>query len=120
MVPFGAGSSLEGHVNALSGGVSIDLSRMNRVLRVNVEDLDVSVEAGVTQVKPTLFFEFHGTSQAGVTEHATTVQEIAADHGAGEFLWATTTEDRARLWHPGDEARSAGVARVRAARRPRR
>ena len=48
VVPFGAGSSLEGHVNALSGGVSIDLSRMNRVLRVNVEDLDVTVEAGVT------------------------------------------------------------------------
>ena len=40
IVPFGAGSSLEGHVNALEGGVSIDLSRMNRVLSVNVEDLD--------------------------------------------------------------------------------
>ena len=48
IVPFGAGSSLEGHVNALEGGVSIDLSRMNRVLSVNVEDLDVTVEAGVT------------------------------------------------------------------------
>jgi D-lactate dehydrogenase (cytochrome) len=251
VVPFGAGSSLEGHVNALNGGVSIDLSRMNRVLRVSVEDLDVTVEAGVTHrqlnkalantgvsfwvdpgadatiggmtatgasgtttvrygtmretvraltvvladgrvihtggrarkssagydltrlfvgsegtlgviteitlrvhglpdavsaavcpfdsmegavqtvittiqlgipvarielldevmidavnrysrlthpVKPTLFFEFHGTSQAGVSEHANTVQEIAAEHGAGGFLWATTTEDRARLW----------------------
>ena len=48
VVPFGAGSSLEGHVNALEGGVSIDLSRMNRVLRVSVDDLDVTVEAGVT------------------------------------------------------------------------
>ena len=48
VVPFGAGSSLEGHVNALEGGVSIDLSRMNRVLRVSVEDLDVTVEAGIT------------------------------------------------------------------------
>jgi D-lactate dehydrogenase (cytochrome) len=251
VVPFGAGTSLEGHVNAVSGGVSIDLSRMNRVLRVSVEDLDVTVEAGVTHrqlnkalantgvhfwvdpgadatiggmtatgasgtttvrygtmretvrgltvvladgrvirtggrarkssagydltrlfvgsegtlgvitevtvrvyglpdavsaavcafdsmegavqtvittmqlgipvarielldevmidavnrysqlshpLKPTLFFEFHGTSQAGVTEHATTVQEIAAEHGAGDFQWATTTEERARLW----------------------
>ena len=46
--PFGAGSSLEGHVNAIAGGVSVDLSRMNRVLRVSVDDLDVTVEAGVT------------------------------------------------------------------------
>src|SRR5262245_38269698 len=48
IVPFGAGSSLEGHVNAVEGGVSIDLSRMNRVLRVSVDDLDATVEAGVT------------------------------------------------------------------------
>jgi D-lactate dehydrogenase (cytochrome) len=49
IVPFGAGSSLEGHVNAIHGGVSIDLSRMNRVLRVNVDDLDATVQAGVTR-----------------------------------------------------------------------
>ena len=251
IVPFGAGSSLEGHVNAVEGGVSIDLSRMKRVLRLSVEDLDVTVEAGVTHrelnkalvntgvyfwvdpgadatiggmaatgasgtttvrygtmretvrgltvvladgriirtggrarkssagydltrlfigsegtlgviteitlrvygqpeavsaaicafdslagavqtvittiqlgipvarielldevmvdavnrfsklshaVKPTLLFEFHGTSQAGVTEHATSVQEIAAENGGANFEWATTTEDRARLW----------------------
>jgi len=251
VVPFGAGSSLEGHVNACDGGVSIDFSRMNRVLRVSVDDLDATVEAGVTHrqlnkalantgvafwvdpgadatiggmtatgasgtttvrygtmretvrglkvvladgrvintgsrarkssagydltrifvgsegtlgviteitvrlyglpeavsaavcafdsmegavrtvittmqlgipvarielldevmidavnryshlshaVKPTLLFEFHGTSVAGVTENATAVQEIAAEHGGGDFRWATTTEDRARLW----------------------
>ena len=251
IVPFGAGSSLEGHVNAVEGGVSIDLSRMNRVIRLSVEDLDVTVEAGITHrelnkalantgvyfwvdpgadatiggmtatgasgtttvrygtmretvrgltvvladgrvirtggrarkssagydltrlfvgsegtlgviteftlrvygwpeavsaaicsfdslagavqtvittiqlgipvarielldevmveavnrfshlshpVKPTLLFEFHGTSQAGVSEVATSVQEIAAEHGGAGFEWATTTEDRARLW----------------------
>jgi D-lactate dehydrogenase (cytochrome) len=251
VVPFGAGSSLEGHVNAVEGGISIDLSRMKRVLRLSVEDLDVAVEAGITHrelnkalantgvyfwvdpgadatiggmaatgasgtttvrygtmretvrgltvvladgrvirtggrarkssagydltrlfigsegtlgvitevtlrvyglpeamsaaicafeslagavqtvittiqlgipvarielldevmveavnryshlshaVKPTLLFEFHGTSQAGVSEHAISVQESAAEHGGAGFEWATTTEDRARLW----------------------
>jgi D-lactate dehydrogenase (cytochrome) len=251
IVPFGAGSSLEGHVNAIEGGVSVDFSKMNRVLRVSAEDLDATVEAGVTHrqlnkalantgtafwvdpgadatiggmtatgasgtttvrygtmrevvrgltvvvadgriirtggrarkssagydltrlfvgsegtlgvitevtlrlfglpeavsaavcafdsmqaavetviatiqlgvpvaraelldevmidavnrysnlayaAKPTLLFEFHGTSVASVSESATTVQELAAERGGSDFQWATTTEDRARLW----------------------
>jgi D-lactate dehydrogenase (cytochrome) len=263
VVPYGVGSALEGHVNALRGGVSVDLSRMNRVLRVSVEDLDATVEAGVTHrqlnkaiasqgvhfwvdpgadatlggmaatrasgttavrygtmrevvlgltvvladgrvirtggrarkssagydltrlfvgsegtlgvitevtvrlhgfpeavsaavcpfatmagavqtvittiqlgipvarielldevqldavnrysktsypLKPTLFFEFHGTSREGVEEHARAVQEIASDHGAEEFQWAVTTEDRARLWQARHNAFFAAVA----------
>jgi D-lactate dehydrogenase (cytochrome) len=49
VVPFGAGTSLEGHVNAILGGISIDLREMNTVVRVSVEDLDATVEAGVTR-----------------------------------------------------------------------
>lgn len=51
VVPFGMGSSLEGHVNAIHGGISIDLTRMARVLRLSAEDLDVTVEAGLTHRK---------------------------------------------------------------------
>lgn len=51
IVPFGAGTSLEGQVCAIEGGVSVDLSRMNKILRVSVEDMDVTVEAGVTRLQ---------------------------------------------------------------------
>jgi D-lactate dehydrogenase (cytochrome) len=251
VIAFGMGSSLEGHVNAVEGGVSIDLTRMTRVLRLSAEDLDVTVEAGLTHralndhlkntglffpvdpgadatlggmtatrasgttavrygtmrenvlgltvvladgrvirtggrarksssgydltrlfvgsegtlgvitdvtlrlfgrpeavssavcsfksmegaanavittiqlgvpvarleiideqqldlvnrysktsypLAPTLFFEFHGISQASVDEQARAVQDIAAEHGALEFRWASTPEERATLW----------------------
>lgn len=49
IVPFGVGTSLEGHLNAPSGGISVDLSRMNRILAVHPEDLDCVVEPGVTR-----------------------------------------------------------------------
>ena len=49
VIPFGVGTSLEGHVNAPGGGISVDMSRMNRVLAVHAEDLDAVVEAGVTR-----------------------------------------------------------------------
>jgi len=263
VVPFGAGSSLEGHVNALSGGISIDMTRMNRLLRVSADDLDATVEAGVTHrqlnkslantglhfwvdpgadatiggmaatrasgtaavrygtmretvlgltvvladgrvihtggrarksasgydltrlfvgsegtlgvitevtvrlhglpdgisaavcpfptmegavrtvmttiqlgipvarielldeaqidavnryvkleypVQPTLFFEFHGTSDRSVAEHAQLVQEVAAEHGGNAFVWATTTEDRAKLWHARHNAFYSALA----------
>ena len=263
VVPFGAGSSLEGHVNAIAGGISIDMTRMNRVLRVSAEDLDATVEAGVTHrqlnkalnntglffwvdpgadatiggmaatrasgttavrygtmretvlgltvvladgrvirtggrarkssagydltrlfvgsegtlgvitevavrlhglpdgisaavcpfptmegavktvittiqlgipvarielldeaqleavnryskleypLQPMLFFEFHGTSERSVQEHAQLVQEIAGEQGGTQFTWATTTEDRARLWRARHDAFWAALA----------
>jgi D-lactate dehydrogenase (cytochrome) len=263
VIPFGMGSSLEGHVNAIHGGVSIDLSRMNRVLRVSAEDLDATVEAGVTHRKlndhlkntglmfpvdpgadatiggmaatrasgttavrygtmrenvlgvtavlasgriiqtgsrarksssgydltrlfvgsegtlgvmtevtlrlygrpeavsaavcpfqtmqgaanavittiqlgipvarveiideqqlgivnryaktsyplaPTLFFEFHGISEAAVNEQAEAVQEIAREHGALAFQWASTPEERATLWQARHNVLYATIA----------
>ena len=49
VVPFGAGTSLEGHVHATRGGISIDMRQMNRILRVSVDDMDATVEAGVSR-----------------------------------------------------------------------
>jgi len=49
VIPFGVGSSLEGHLLAVQGGISIDVSRMNKVLSINADDLTVTVQPGVTR-----------------------------------------------------------------------
>lgn len=49
IIAFGTGTSLEGQVNAPGGGISVDTSRMNRILTVNAEDLDCTIEPGVTR-----------------------------------------------------------------------
>jgi D-lactate dehydrogenase (cytochrome) len=60
MIPFGVGTSLEGHILAVHGGVSIDLSRMNKVLAVHEEDLDAVVQAGVTRKQLNEFIKHTG------------------------------------------------------------
>ena len=59
---------------------------------------------------PTLFFEFHGISQESVDEQAQAVQEIAAEHGALEFRWASTPEERATLWQARHNVLYATIA----------
>jgi D-lactate dehydrogenase (cytochrome) len=60
VIPFGTGTSLEGQVNAPHGGVSLDLRGMNRVLTVHQEDLDCTVEAGVTRTELNTFLRDTG------------------------------------------------------------
>ena len=73
IIPFGVGSSLEGHLLAVQGGISVDVSRMNKVLAVNPEDLTVTVQAGVTrkqlneEIKSTgLFFPIDPGADASI------------------------------------------------------
>ncbi len=49
VIPFGVGSSLEGHLLAIQGGISVDVSRMNQILRIDTDDLTVTVQPGVTR-----------------------------------------------------------------------
>ncbi len=73
VIPFGVGSSLEGHLLAIQGGISVDVSRMNKVLSINAEDLTVTVQPGVTrkqlneEVKSTgLFFPIDPGADASI------------------------------------------------------
>lgn len=60
VIPFGAGTSLEGHISALEGGVSLDTSRMNRILRLSIDDLDCTVESGVLRKQLLSHLHPHG------------------------------------------------------------
>ena len=73
VIPFGVGSSLEGHLLAVQGGISIDLGRMNKVLSIDADDLTVTVQPGVTrkqlneEIKSTgLFFPIDPGADASI------------------------------------------------------
>ena len=73
VIPFGVGSSLEGHLLAVQGGISVDVSRMSKVLHINADDLTVTVQPGVTrkqlneEIKSTgLFFPIDPGADASI------------------------------------------------------
>src|SRR3546814_13223026 len=60
-------------------------------------------------VAPTIFFEFHGTPR-GVEEQAEMVKALSSDHGAPDFRWSASPEERNRLWQARHDAFYAAIA----------
>jgi len=102
----------------MAGAVDTAIAVIQAGLPVaRVELLDEAMIAAVNRfsrldhpLAPTLFFEFHGASEASVVEQAQSAEELARDHGGSGFRWATLAEERTRLWKARHDAYYAALA----------
>ena len=104
-------SSMEGAANTVIQTIQLGIP----VARMEIiDDTQLAIVNRFSKTSypetPTLFFEFHGTSQGVVDEQARTVEEIAREHGALGFEWATTPEARAVLWQARHDVYYATLA----------
>ena len=87
--------------------LGVPIARVELIDHNTVRMVNAHSKLGLRE-EPMLLMEFHG-SPAGVKEQAETVQEIAADHGGNAFEWATTPEERTRLWTARHNAYFAAI-----------
>ena len=120
VIPYGTGSSLEGHLLAVQGGVSVDVSRMDKVLSINAEDLTVTVQAGVTreqlnrEIKDTgLFFPIDPGANASLGGMAATRASgtNAVRYGTmrENVLGLTVVTAQGELIHTGTRAKKSSA-----------
>ena len=100
------GSAVGTAIAVIQSGIPV--ARIELLDAVMMRGVNAHAKLGYREL-PTLFFEFHG-SPAGVAEQAERAQAIAAENGGLGFEWATTPEERSRLWHARDNTLYAGKA----------